>query len=72
MSIENHPNLNAVGFLVGITEALQRNLRGKASDSEIRVLIMELMLPRIKGFVDEIDEHIDIAIEFTKYNDKRL
>lgn len=69
MSIENHPNLHTVGLLVDITRALELRLRGRAA--ELKNQTMALMLPRIESFVNEMDEHIDIAMEFTKFDERR-
>lgn len=69
MSIENHPNLHAIAFLTDIAKSLERNLRGRAG--EVRGTILQLMLPRIKVFVDETDEAIDVACKFidTEFNE---
>lgn len=56
MSEQNHPNLNAVGFLTDIFEALENRVRGKAAcfPGERIFLIDE-----IKEFVDRIDDLLD-------------
>lgn len=59
MSKENRPNLNAVGLLVDIQNAVQNRIRGKAKQAgngDILVLTHNIFLPAIEKLDKELDE----------------
>ena len=57
MSIENHPNIHAVGFTVDIIESFQARLRGEAAKDQQRAF--EVLNTKIVTFVSDISEDLD-------------
>jgi hypothetical protein len=57
MSVENRPNLHAVGLLVDIQTALRQRLRGKAKQDENNAVSQ--VLQQISTFCDELSDHLD-------------
>ena len=70
MSIENRPNLNAVGLLIDIQTAIERNIRGSATEAnlaDILVLVHKVFLPAIEEFDSQLDQRFPGQKEsFTK------
>lgn len=58
MSVANRPNLNAVGLMVDITDAVAKRIRGKAGEAGIQK-VFPLITNQITRFVEEIDETLD-------------
>lgn len=58
MSIENHPNLHAVGFLTDIHESLEQRIRGRAGEAGYRE-VLPLVSDMVAAFVDDIDMRLD-------------
>jgi hypothetical protein len=58
MSIENHPNLHAVGLLVDIHNSLEKRIRGKAAEAGIKE-VFPLLSDKIEAFVNDLDVLLD-------------
>lgn len=58
MSVENHPNFHAVGFLMDIYSSFEERVRGEAAKAGMPELL-PLIADRITEFVNEIDEILD-------------
>jgi hypothetical protein len=58
MSVENRPNINAVGFLADIRESLQNRIRGEAGRQGMQA-VYPIVAQKITEFVEEIDGTLD-------------
>jgi malonyl CoA-acyl carrier protein transacylase len=58
MSIENHPNLHAVGMTVDITSSLMNRLRGKAAEQPVAD-VLGLLKEDIQDFVVKVSTKLD-------------
>ena len=69
MSLEDHPNIHAVGFSVDITTSLRKHLRGKALENlEKKELAIgdEKITNLIVDFVADISTRLDEIVEERK------
>jgi len=57
MSIENNPNIQAVGLTVDIVNSYMHNLRGKAAEDKPKAL--QILTSKIVKFVTELSEELD-------------
>jgi hypothetical protein len=57
MSIERHPNINAVGLTIEVIEGFKKYLRGNASKEPIKAL--ELLEDDIQEFIIRVSESLD-------------
>lgn len=60
MSIENHPNIHAVGMTMDITSSLMHRLRGDAAEVPIGE-IFTLLHEEIQDFVVNVSTKLDAA-----------
>ena len=58
MSVENRPNINAVGFLTDIRESLRNRIRGEAGRQGMQA-VYPIVAQKITEFVEEIDGTLD-------------
>ena len=73
MSLEDHPNIHAVGFSVDITTSLRKHLRGKALENlEKKELAIgdEKITNLIVDFVADISTRLDEIVEERKWKEK--
>jgi|GEM_PF-5935848 len=58
MSIENHPNIQAVAFSMDILNSIRKNLRGKAKSREDEVFdgVQDLIVDFVADVSTKIDE----------------
>ena len=59
MSVENHPNLHAVGFTVDIIDAFQKRLRGNAKAAKMQESLAVLTDELLTEFVTKLSEDLD-------------
>ena len=60
MSVENHPNINAVGFAAGIYQAFFECLRGPANVTPAaRSRASDVLYERVSDFVVSISSDLD-------------
>jgi hypothetical protein len=58
MSLENHPNIHAVNFVLEVVDSYHRNLRGKANKNNCPDIRNE-----ISEFFQKVGEKLDKFIE---------
>ena len=58
MSVEDHPNLHAVGLLTDVTLALENRLRGNACCVD-HATVYKITAPVILRFIEELEELLD-------------
>ena len=58
MSVENSPNLNAVGFMTAILDALKHHIRGNAAKADYGKVLV-LFIDDIKKFTAQTDAALD-------------
>ena len=58
MSVENRPNLHAVGLLTDVFNAIENRIRGDAGEAGMKV-VMPLIADDVRQFVERIDETLD-------------
>jgi hypothetical protein len=63
MSIEAHPNIQAVAVNVDLITSIERNLRGNGLKQKERVLADEKIKNLIINFVVDISTRIDEIVE---------
>lgn len=63
MSIEAHPNIQAVAVNVDIFTSIERNLRGKGLKYKERVLADEKLKNIIVNFIVDLSTRIDETVE---------
>jgi hypothetical protein len=63
MSIEAHPNIQAVAVNVDILTSIERNLRGKGLKKKERILSDEKIKNLIINFMVDISTRIDEIVE---------
>ena len=58
MSIENHPNINAAGFVTDVIIAFRKYLRGAAAEN-MPESVQILTDSGLVDFVNKVDENLD-------------
>ena len=61
MSVENRPNLHAVGLSTDILEAIEKRKRGEAKKLSMGV-IMPAIQDELVAFVNFVDERLDMLV----------
>lgn len=70
MSIDNHPNVNAVSLMLEIQKAIMNNMRGRAEVNKkaIEFDVMDLS----RRFAIEVSEYLDGRIGIEEVNENRI
>lgn len=66
MSIENHPNIQAVAVTADIIESIRTNLRGKGPDIKNEITGDKIINNLLVGFIVDVSTRIDELVEGEK------
>ena len=63
MSLEAHPNINAVELTIDILQSIDKHLRGKGPNIKNEITGDKIINNLLVGFIVDVSTHIDELVE---------